>query len=376
MILARVLFATIALLVASVASAAGAEEDLLPREVAEAMRSCLPISDLRDDPDAPASRQAVAVSVADAPTFEIREQVAPGRPPEMSTRTAGFVLWRSDSAPNAEHYAHVRDPRLLLVFARYRPAQEIAEADQLAIRAFRDRVVVCFDDASGLDPREAEAVRWSDRFSEAYRGQDGLPITDFPGAILAPSRRVALFEGLRLGQAWLTSEDFRTPGVSRYEFVLGDRPSAGGAQFYGVLGRRAYDEAAGRPLEYDPWVGRPDQAPRPICDATVDHCAFPGVGYALHSELFFGLTVGSRPAVVRHVTCCNGQFWEIVWYDGEADVTRGYSLYLDVAERLGSNPRVDPDNVAAASILAGVAADLIPVRPQDGRRRAALGISR
>jgi hypothetical protein len=76
------------------------------------------------------------------------------------------------------------------------------------------------------------------------------------------------------------------------------------------------------------------------------------------SEIFRGLLVNGLPAYVTHITCCNGLYWIVSWYEPTADVTYELSLEQDVARPYGD--AISPSNVGLARQLASLAAQLVP----------------
>jgi hypothetical protein len=365
--------AFIALVIIPLLAPGGASAvELSPREVAEALRSCLPISAIREEsPREGVPEARVVVEVSDAPSFDTRSVLDPA---EVARRTDYFWLDRSGwISPTYETYSHARDPQVILWFPRY-PGQTIGDADWPTIVAFRDRVAACLDASSGLTDREIDAVRWYDELVQAPsdRGGDrsGLPITDFPGVMLVPRRDVAILRDLFLCCASVHRDDQAGPPSWHYEIRLSRPEGSGEATLSGDTGRGAYEELADRAAAWG--VGD--------CPLDASYCAFfhpfAQPGDKPDSEAFSGLTVKGQPAVVRHSTCCNGEQWVIRWYDPAEDLSYGLRLYLDVARRVGANNQIGPDNLRFASWLADTASDLVPLRPRDLRDRVPARVPR
>ena len=99
---------------------AGADDPspLTPRQVVEAMRACLPITDVDED-----AYGFVRPTVDGAPETFFLAQVSGG---------------------NYEHYAHPLNPEVQLGFVRY-PASSPPSVPFEEIREFRDGVVSCFN---------------------------------------------------------------------------------------------------------------------------------------------------------------------------------------------------------------------------------------
>jgi hypothetical protein len=77
------------------------------------------------------------------------------------------------------------------------------------------------------------------------------------------------------------------------------------------------------------------------------------------SEIFRGSKVNGSPAVVDHVTCCNGQHWSVRWYDAGANVSYDLSLDYDLARPYGE--QITPDNARSVPKLIALAASLVVV---------------
>src|SRR5205085_2608489 len=71
------------------------------------------------------------------------------------------------------------------------------------------------------------------------------------------------------------------------------------------------------------------------------------------AERFQGLNVGDLPATVTHLTCCNGVYWDLYWWDPARETIYHLGLTGAPAQRLGE--RTSPENVESARQLVRLA---------------------
>ena len=199
--------------------------------------------------------------------------------------------------------------------------------------------------AASANAQAAGTASWPQLLQKAPR-LGSASINSFEGSLEVPPPGTALFADLPLTGAGV-DPDLLT-GQAVYRIVLGD-PFGANATFSGSRGRAVYDSQSSLPTE---------------CDPNDTYCATDN-GYIVAgpptNEYFAGLTVGDQPAIVRHITCCNGEYWSLSWYAPASDTSYGVDLALDIAGRLGASG-IEPSNVEAAQALTEIASNLSPVQ--------------
>jgi hypothetical protein len=78
-----------------------------------------------------------------------------------------------------------------------------------------------------------------------------------------------------------------------------------------------------------------------------------------NEELFRGLTVQGKPAVVQHIVCCNAMVWEALWFDEAENMTYSFAWSFEAAERFGGEPRADAANRRIADLVIQAATSTI-----------------
>jgi hypothetical protein len=187
-----------------------------------------------------------------------------------------------------------------------------------------------------------------------YRPPDHGPITNFPGTLHLPPRSTSLLRGLPFGTA--STQPDRDTGQPSYTVLLGKPGSDASATFHGTLGHDAVSEWAA--------IRRVDGLFRD-CPTTATYCAPRNAhaedGNPPESEVFFGLAVAGRRAVVTHGICCDGESWRVVWFDSESDTSYRFDLELAAANRVGAQG-TNPAHVVHAQQLVEIAASFVPVK--------------
>lgn len=212
-----------------------------------------------------------------------------------------------------------------------------------------------------FDPAEEGRAWQAALAAEPVLGVGDQRATAFPGQLRLPPRSLPLLEGLHLvGSA---GEPARGEAPADYVVILkGPTRQPGGPSvalplsessviLQGSAGRRTYDEARARP---------------PGCEGDAGYCATylrlesdspdgvepdGTVVPPVHERFGEMVTAAGHAATVTHAAMGNGEWWEVIWYDAEADVSYSAALYLDVATRIGA-PGLAPTNVGYARLLA------------------------
>jgi hypothetical protein len=207
-----------------------------------------------------------------------------------------------------------------------------------------------FQEERGMLPRPvpilsapSNATRSTDHamapVSQRVRNDNGLRA--FPGTVLVAPESLPPFSSLPI-----TRIDANGLGLARYAVYYGDW-SVGGATISGLVGRSAFDNAVPR------LAG---------CAAEAAYCSGPAPGQTSGNdgfELFRpGDLIEDYPAVATHRVCCNGTFWSVAWYEPRANMSYAVDLSRALALQFASNT-VDPDNLAAARGVAGLARQLV-----------------
>lgn len=202
-------------------------------------------------------------------------------------------------------------------------------------------------------PSEAQGPEayWRDKLRglpvhDASAGE--RPATTFQGPFRLPRPDAAFIAGLAPSSAWVSTNSYIAAGAPTYSVVLGPSPAEGNITFWGTSGRTRWGE---------------DQKPPEGCERfTGSYCPYTFyVQGAPLVERFTDLQMGGQPAIAVHGTCCNGETWSVEWYEPEAEVTYGMSLYLEPANALGANG-LSPSHVEQARRLAEMASQLVSVR--------------
>lgn len=99
------------------------------------------------------------------------------------------------------------------------------------------------------------------------------------------------------------------------------------------------------------------------CSSTALYCS----EHVLHredgplgSEIFRGLSVNGNAAVVTHVACCTGVYWDVFWSDPAQGLNYDMEFSLAVAQVYGDAIQGDRREAAA---LISIASQLVPVTP-------------
>src|SRR6266568_2131023 len=193
-----------------------------------------------------------------------------------------------------------------------------------------------------IRPAEVRAVtgdqvsQWADDLSALKVPDDQQPLASFPGVIRVPPREWALFAGPPLGSGSVQLDELSHRLT--YQVLLGESIGSNNISVRGVVGRR-------------PEV---DTDPPPDCAGVTapNYCAdspYVGGGSPTGEGFYHLESAAGHPAIVYHGMCCNGQYWNVIWYVPEDDTTHTLTLYLEAAERVG-NPMVrpaTPDNTRA-----------------------------
>ena len=176
---------------------------------------------------------------------------------------------------------------------------------------------------------------------EPYR----VSLSTFPSVVLVPPASLQPFASLGIAEVRAPSPA-QPLGEAQYSVLYG-RSGGDGAAVSGYAGRRTWDEL---PRRFS------------SCLPEAVYCrgdANPISGTA-YSETFRGLRVGTYPAVAEHITCCNGLYWVVTWYDQSANATYRVELAQAVARPYGE--MIDAANAPAAQRLAELASRLVPLR--------------
>jgi hypothetical protein len=168
----------------------------------------------------------------------------------------------------------------------------------------------------------------------------------FHGVVSAPSNQVSLLDGLSIISAGLDSTYGVVETQRSYRITLGRLGEGESAAFFGSVGTAGLERA------------KSYNQPTADCSAEAPYCAFPGVGDRLTSELFRGYTAGDQPLLISHIICCNGEYWNLNWYQPDVDMSYGIVFTMHVAHRVGANG-VTPNNSVYAQQLADFVTDLI-----------------
>lgn len=170
----------------------------------------------------------------------------------------------------------------------------------------------------------------------------------FHGIVSVPSNQISLLDGLSIISAGLDGTYGVAEPTRSYRITLGQLGSGERAAFFGSAGTAGLELVR----RY-----RTNQ-PTPECPAEAPYCAFSGIGDRLTDEVFRGYMVHDQPLLISHTTCCNGEYWNINWYEPDVDMSYGIILSQDVAHRIGANG-VTPANNVYAQQLADFVTDLM-----------------
>jgi hypothetical protein len=189
-------------------------------------------------------------------------------------------------------------------------------------------------------------------WAQALKAAPGeCSMVGFPATANLPSHEVPLFAQLPLSRA---DANFSPMGgcysePPQYRIALGDPSITTTAVFSGSSGRLDYDhnsrDAYGR---CRPFAGG-------FC-TTMD---------ALNFTEYFYMSVKGHEAVVRHniLRQTREDFWHVVWYDFNEDMSYAVELSGGVARRVGAPATMDVlDHLPHAQTLADLASAFIPVR--------------
>jgi len=153
-------------------------------------------------------------------------------------------------------------------------------------------------------------------------------------------------------------EPFVNFSVGKVESPLREGPGARAAGSYAVR----YGDGDGavvegfyrldRKLLLPDWEGCAPAEPRCTRDSRAGPYAGPPA-----EERFQGLEVDDLPATVTHLTCCNGVYWDLFWWDAGRETIYHLGLSGAPAQRLGT--RTGPESVEGARQLVGLAERLV-----------------
>lgn len=216
-----------------------------------------------------------------------------------------------------------------------------------------------------------EATSWEAALAAAPAlGVGNNRATEFPGRLRLPPRSLPLLDGLQLqGSA---ADPARGAAPAEYVVILkGPTTQPGGpsvalplsdssAIFQGVAGRAEYDRARARPHGCEGGAGYCATYLRLNGDSPGGIEADGTVTPPVHEQFGEMITPPGQPAIVTHAAMGNGEWWEVDWYDAEADVSYSAHFYLDIATRIGA-PGLAPTNVGYARLLADLTSTFVAV---------------
>lgn len=205
-------------------------------------------------------------------------------------------------------------------------------------------------------PANAEVANWQRDLTSARVQVDGArPARDFPKTLLLPDRAADAFRGLALRDATFFPEQ---QGSRWASYVV--RLKLDGAMFEdsgmtieGTVGRSEFDRA----LSPDGAFFNVSCSPETYCQ--VANRARPS---SPMQEVFSGLKVHGKPAVVDHIVCCNGEVWRVTWFDEAENVSYSVHWYLELGERIGADGKVGAGNRRFVDGLIAAAERMVAVK--------------
>lgn len=214
-----------------------------------------------------------------------------------------------------------------------------------------------------------EASAWQAALATAPAlGPGGTGATAFPGRLRLPPLSLPLLDGLQLRGSGVEPARGEAPA----EFVVifrGPAPAGPAVALplsdssvivQGSVGRSMYDWVRDQPHGCEGAAGYCATYLRlegdPVGGLQPDGTVTPPV----HEHFGEWFTAAGHPATVTHAAMGNGEWWEVDWYDAEADVSYSANFYLEIATRVGA-PGLAPTNAGYAQLLADLTSKFVAV---------------
>ena len=144
----------------------------------------------------------------------------------------------------------------------------------------------------------------------------------------------------------------REPASYMLDYVVQSRSPESVATLVGSIGSGNFDQE----IFYDATLRYNE------CMPDAAYCARTSMlGGSPHSELFRGLQVNGSRAFATHIICCNGHYWQLMWYDERVGMTYQLSFKFDIADRY-SVQAISEGNITGAQALVDTASQLVPLR--------------